>query len=100
MTKKELSIYAGVRFYNLSTRPGAKRGTIYCLTIYEVTKKGTCKYEGEVLSCVANKRQVEEMQRVTKGIYHSGRPSAAVLTEEFLKRAAGQLPTHPAAPNK
>lgn len=39
MTKKELSIYAGVRFYNLSTRPGAKRGTIYCLTIYEVTKK-------------------------------------------------------------
>lgn len=89
MTKKELSAYAGIRFYNLSTRPGAKRGTIYCLTIYEVTKNGTCKYKGEVLSCVANKRQFAEMQKITKGIYHSGRPSAAVLTEEFLKKAAG-----------
>lgn len=89
MTKKELSAYAGIRFYNLSTRPGAKRGTIYCLTVYEVTKNGTCRYEREVLSCVANKRQFAEMQRITKGIYHSGRPSAAVLTEEFLKKAAG-----------
>lgn len=88
MTKKELSTYAGTRFYNLSQRPGAVHGTIYCLTVYEVTANGTCRYCFEAMSCVANKFQFAEMEKQTNGIYHSGRPSASTLTADFFKKAA------------
>lgn len=86
MTKKELSIYAGKRFYNLSQRPGAKRGTIYCLTVYEITANGTCKYIREEMSCVANKQQWAAMEKTTNGVYHSGRPTAKTLTADFMKK--------------
>lgn len=88
MTKKELSTYAGKRFYNLSQRPGGKFKTIFCLAEYEVTAEGTCKYISEEMSCVANKQQWAAMEKTTNGVYHSGRPSAKSLTVEFMKKAA------------
>lgn len=84
MTKQELSKYAGTRFYNLSTRMGAKRGTIYCLTVYEVTERGTCRYISEVMGLIANKAQWEVMRNFTGNHYHDGRPTAKTLTKEFL----------------
>ena len=75
MTKKELSAYAGKRFWNLSQRMGGKYKTIHCLTVYEITDRGTCKYIAEVLGCTANKRK-----------YHIGRPCAENLTAEELER--------------
>lgn len=92
MTKRELAAYAGTRFYNLSTRPGAKRGTLYCLTVYEVQPNGTCKYQYETeLHCIANKRSWQALQDFTAGIYHKGRPTAANLTQEFMSSALGFL---------
>lgn len=90
MTKRELAAYAGTRFYNLSTRPGAKRGTLYCLTVYEVQPNGTCKYQYEtLLHCIANKRSYELLEQWTNGIYHKGRPTAANITHEFMTAVLG-----------
>ena len=90
MTKKELSNYAGVSFYNLSTRPGAKRGTLYCLTVYRVQSNGACKYQYEAeLHCIANKRSWQALQDITGGIYHVGRPTAANLSHEFMASVLG-----------
>ena len=86
MTKVELSKYAGTRFYNLSTRPGGQFRTIHCLTVYEVTENGTCKYSHEVLGCVANKAQWQLLKTMTEGVgYHIYRPTAENLTAEFLE---------------
>lgn len=87
MTKKELAQYAGVQFYNLSTRMGGKFKTIYCLTVYEVTDKGTCKFVSEAMSCVANQSQWAWCRELTKGCgFHKYRPTAENLTAEFLER--------------
>ena len=86
MTKNELAKFAGTKFYNLSTRPGGKWKTIYCLTIYTVTASGTCKYQKEIDGCIANKKQYAALQTITGGNYHTGRPSAATLTKDFLTR--------------
>lgn len=86
MTKKELKAYAGKVFYNLSTRPGsAKLGVeINCLTMYQITSKGTCHYVMEVLPLVANKAQYEAMNDLTDGCFHIGRPSAKTLEKWFV----------------
>ena len=86
MKKDELAKYAGVEFWNMSRRMGAVRGTIYCLTKYEVTERGTCRYLGEWMGCVANKYQYEEMEELTHGLYHWGRPSAKTLSAKFLEK--------------
>lgn len=86
MTKKELSAYAGKRFWNLSQRMGGKYKTIHCLTVYEITDRGTCKYIAEVLGCIANKRQYELLEDITDRKYHIGRPCAENLTAEELER--------------
>lgn len=76
MTKQELAKYAGRRFSTLSTRMGGKFDTIYCATTYEITPRGTCKYVGEWMSCVANKWQRHWFREITGGRYHFGRPYA------------------------
>lgn len=81
MTKKELSAYAGKRFYNLSTRMGGEYRDIHCLTVYEITERGTCKYIGEILGCVANKAQYQTLEEITGGHYHVGRPCAECLNK-------------------
>lgn len=87
MTKAELAKYAGIRFYNLSTRPGGMYATIHCLTLYEVTERGTCKYLCELIHCVANKAQYEHMRWYVGDCgYHYGRPTAENLTAEFLDK--------------
>ena len=86
MTKKELSAYAGKRSWNLSQRMGGRFTTIYCLTVYEITDHGTCKYITEVLGCIANKRQYDLLENITGGKYHIGRPCAENLTPEELER--------------
>lgn len=86
MTKQQLAEYAGVRFYNLSSRPGGIGRDIHCLTVYEITENGTCKYLGEIVHCVANKKQWEYMYELTGGVYHSGRPHADVLTVEIMDK--------------
>ena len=92
MTKQELSKYAGTTFYNLSRRPGGKFRDIDCLTIYEITERGTCRYLGETMGCVANKAEKAIMERRTDGVYHVGRPSAEVLTKEFVEASKAQGP--------
>ena len=60
MTKEELAKYAGIKFYNLSTRMGGMYGkTLCCLTVYEVTKNGTCRYCEEIIHCIGNKASWE-----------------------------------------
>ena len=86
MTKKELANYAGIRFYNLSRRMGGQYRDINCLTVYEVTERGTCKYIYEAMSCVANKAQISYMKELTGSIYHVGGPCADNLTVEFLEK--------------
>lgn len=77
MTKKELSKYAGRQVWALCTRMGGKFATIYCLTAYEITERGTLRYIGEHMSCVANKAQYAAMESFTGGNYVVGRPTAA-----------------------
>ena len=86
MTREELKAYAGTRFYNLSARMGGMFKTIYCLTEYEVTPVGTCRYRGEVMPCIANKYQYDILRDLTVGVgYHAGRPCAANLTHDFMR---------------
>lgn len=86
MTKKELANYAGVMFYNLSTRAGAKRGTLYRLVVYRVTERGTCKFYALTnLICIANKKSWKALQEATGGLYHVGRPKATNLTRDFME---------------
>ena len=90
MKKNELAKYAGTRFYNLSSRMGGMFLDIHCLTVYQVTERGTCKYIAEVMGCVANKAQYEDLRILTdKCGYHAGRPTAKNLTVEFLERQRG-----------
>lgn len=84
MTKKELSAYAGKRFYNLSQRAGGVFD--YCLTVYEITPRGTCKYINKELGRVVNDRHWNKLEEITGGKYHYGRPSAAVLTVRELEK--------------
>ncbi len=91
MTKAELSKYSGNTFYSLNSRMGGKFTDIHCLTVYSITDRGTCKYEGEIIRCVANKAQIAAMELHTNGNYHEGRPSAKTLTigsvEKLIKMA-------------
>ncbi|MDY6862964.1 MAG: hypothetical protein SV062_08245 [Thermodesulfobacteriota bacterium] len=86
MEKKELKKYAGGEFYVLSTRMGGMFTTIHCLTLYKITERGTCRYQDEIMPCVANKAQYEILQTLTKGNYFCGRPHAGVLTERKVKK--------------
>lgn len=96
MTKKELSNYAGVMFYNLSTRAGAKRGTLYRLTVYRVTERGTCKFHARTtLMCIANKASWKKLEEVTGGLYHHGRPYASNLDKDFMEASASMAYSFP-----
>lgn len=96
MTKKELSNYAGVMFYNLSTRAGAKRGTLYRLTVYRVTERGTCKFHAcTSLMCIANKVSWKKLGEVTGGLYHHGRPKASNLDKDFMEASASMAYSFP-----
>lgn len=90
MTKQELSKYSGTTFYNLSKRMGGKFRDIDCLTVYVITRQGTCRYVCEIMGCVANKLQKSFMERWTDGVYHVGRPSAKVLTKDFVEASKAQ----------
>ena len=73
---KDLSKLVGKRVDALCTRMGGRFATIYCATTYEITEKGTLKYCGEWMSCVANKEQwVAFESSVKKHGYISGRPT-------------------------
>lgn len=85
MTKQELAKYAGNQIYVLATRMGGKFKTIYCITVYEITKRGTFKYKFEAMSCVANKEQTETANRFYPNRFN-GRPSAEKMTVEEIER--------------
>ena len=90
MTKEELKKYAGLKFYNLSQRSGGMWATIHYLVEYEVTERGTCRCGDAIFPIIANKAQYEMLETFTGGLYHSGRPTAETLTEEFLDKVKEQ----------
>jgi len=85
MTKKELSKYAGERIFALCSRMGGKFKDIHCLTVYEITKRGTLHYCYEAMSCVANKGQYEDMMTTTGGYYVEGRPTAEKISRHEIE---------------
>ena len=84
MTKQELAQYAGNQVYAQVRRMGGCHRDIDCITVYEITERGTLRYVSEVYSCVANKRQ----RAAVDALYPNrvfGRPVAEIISRDQIE---------------